>query len=84
MFSCIEVQMIAKQIRILFSKNGLEFADNNICHFIYDTGHLQNYLSRDMKLPTMWYVRPAKHQICLRIYTVLSEPLLVALVFYEC
>ena len=32
----------------------------------------------------MWYVRPAKPQISLRIRTDRSEPLLVALVFYDC
>ena len=32
----------------------------------------------------MWYVQPAKAQISLRICTVWSEPLLVALIFYEC
>ena len=30
----------------------------------------------------MWYVRPAKAQISIR--TVYSEPLLVALIFYDC
>ena len=30
-----------------------------------------------MRFPTMWYVRPAKPQISLRICTVCSEPLLV-------
>ena len=32
----------------------------------------------------MWYVRPAKPQISLRIRAVWSEPLLVAWVFYDC
>ena len=36
------------------------------------------------EIPTMWYVRPAKPQISLRICTVCSEPLLVAWIFYEC
>ena len=35
-------------------------------------------MSRDMKFPTMWYMRPAKSQISLRIRAVKSEPLLVA------
>ena len=35
-------------------------------------------LSRDMRFPPMWYVRPAKAQTSLRIRTVRSEPLLVA------
>ena len=41
-------------------------------------------LSRDMRFPTMWYVRPAKAQTSLRIRAVWSEPLLVACIFYEC
>ena len=32
--------------------------------------YLQQNMSRDMRLPTMWYVRPAKPQISLRIHTV--------------
>ena len=32
----------------------------------------------------MWYVRPAKSQISLRICAVLSEPFLVARIFSEC
>ena len=41
-------------------------------------------LSQWMRFPTMWYVRPAKDQISLRIRIVWSEPLLVAWVFYDC
>ena len=41
-------------------------------------------MSRDMRFPTMWYVRPAKAQISLRIRAVWSEPLLIAWIFYEC
>ena len=41
-------------------------------------------MSRDMRFPTMWYVRPAKPQISLRIHAVLSESMLVARIFYEC
>ena len=37
-----------------------------------------------MRFPTMWYVRPAKPKISLRIRAVWSEPLLVAWVFYDC
>ena len=37
-----------------------------------------------MRFPTMWYVRPAKAQISLRIRAVWSEPLQVAWIFYEC
>ena len=41
-------------------------------------------LSRDMRFPTMWYVRPAKAQTSLRICAVWSKPLLVAWIFYDC
>ena len=41
------------------------------------------YFSRDMRFPTMWYVRPAKPQTSLRIRAVWSEPLPVAWIFYE-
>ena len=40
-------------------------------------------MSRDMRFPTMWYVRPAKAQTSLRIRAVWSEPLLVPWTFYE-
>ena len=36
-----------------------------------------------MRLPTMWYVRPAKAQTSLRIRAVWPEPLLVAGIFYD-
>ena len=42
------------------------------------------HLSQCMRFPTIWYVRPAKPQISLRIRAVWSEPLLVAWVFYDC
>ena len=41
-------------------------------------------MSRGMRFPTMWYVRPAKAQTSLRIRADWSEPLLVALIFYDC
>ena len=41
-------------------------------------------MSQCMRFPTIWYVRPAKPQISLRIRAVWSEPLLVAWVFYDC
>ena len=41
-------------------------------------------MSRDMRFPTVWYVRPAKPQISLCIRAVWSEPLLVAGIFYGC
>ena len=40
-------------------------------------------LSRDMRFPTMWYVRLAKAQTSLRIHTVWLEPLHVAIIFYD-
>ena len=42
------------------------------------------YMSHDMGFPTMWYMRPTKSQISLRIRAGWSEPLLVAWIFYEC
>ena len=36
------------------------------------------YLSRDMRFPTIWYVRSAKPQISLSIREVWPEPLLTA------
>ena len=42
------------------------------------------YMSRDMRFPRMWYVRPAKPQISLGICAVWSEPLLVAWISYDC
>ena len=39
-------------------------------------------MSRNMRFPTMWYVRPAKPQFSLHICTVWSVPLLVAWIFY--
>ena len=41
-------------------------------------------MRRDMRFPTMWYVRPAKAQTSLRICAVRSEPLLVAWISYDC
>ena len=40
--------------------------------------HTMRYMSRDMRFPTMWYVRPAKAQTSLCIRAVWPEPLLVA------
>ena len=42
-------------------------------------GHLDAHimLTRDMTLPAMWYVRPAKAQTSLRKRATWSEPLLV-------
>ena len=51
---------------------------NSIC------SPLKRKMSRDIRFPTMWYVRPAKAQTCLRIRAVWSEPWLVAWIFYEC
>ena len=41
-------------------------------------------MSRAWDFPTLWYKRPAKPQISLRIPSVWSEPLIVAWVFYGC
>ena len=40
-------------------------------------------MSRGMRFPTMWYVRPAKAQTSLRVRTVWSELLLVTGIFYD-
>ena len=48
------------------------------------TNWLIRYLSRDMKFPTIRYVRQAQPQISLRIRAVWSVSLLVAWIFYEC
>ena len=40
-------------------------------------------MSQSMRFPTIWYMRPAKPQISLRIRAVWSEPLLVAWIFYD-
>ena len=40
-------------------------------------------MSRDMRFPTMWYVRPSNAQTSLRMRADWSEPLLVAWIFYE-
>ena len=42
------------------------------------------YMSQCMRFPSLWYVRPAKPQMSLRIRAVWSEPLLIAWVFYDC
>ena len=47
-------------------------------------GNWLTCMSRDMWFPTMWYVRPAKPQISLRIRAVWSEALLGDWIFYEC
>ena len=53
--------------------------NNDSHHKIFTFVHM----SRDMRFSTMWYVRPAKHQISLRIRAVWSETLLVAWIVYE-
>ena len=51
---------------------------------MYTLPHINLKMSCDMWFSTMWFVRPAKAQISLRICVVWSEPLLVAWIFYEC
>ena len=41
-------------------------------------------MSRDMRFPKMWHVRPAKAEMSLRIRAVWSEHLLVAWILYDC
>ena len=45
--------------------------------------HATRYISRDVRFPTMWYVRPANAQTSLCIRAIWSEPLLVARIFYK-
>ena len=43
------------------------------CHLVHlaaEKASRQLQISRDMRFPTMWYVRPAKAQISLRIWAV--------------
>ena len=49
----------------------------------FPAGDHNAHMSRDMRFPTMWYLRPAKAQTSLHIHPVWSEPLLVAWIFYE-
>ena len=71
-------------------ENALYLSDARICQLQFSAGAAltsgkiwdHNKMSRDMRFPTMWYVRPTKPQISLRIRAVWSEPLLVAWVFY--
>ena len=53
-----------------------------ICKF-NNMHRVNNDMSRDIRFPTIWYVRPAKPQISLRIPAVWSEPLIVAWIFYD-
>ena len=61
----------------------------SICKDLYTFARILKYnikihLSRNMRCPTMWYVRLAKPLISLCIREVWSEPLLVAWVFLYC
>ena len=53
-------------------------------HRLSASDYYVNILSRDMRIPTMWYVRPAKAQTSLRIRTCWPKPLLVAWIFNDC
>ena len=69
-----------KMQTVTFSK----FYPNNQVYFSLISKDQKNEMSRDIWFPTMWYVRPAKPQISLRICAVWPGPLLVAWLFYEC
>ena len=64
----------------LWTTNGMVHHNlaTNTKWFINTVGQSRSLLSRDMRFPTMWYVRPAKPQIRLHIRAVSSEPLQVA------
>ena len=67
------------------SRSGWYFVSSGSKLFAFSADNKSShYLSKCMRFPTMWYVRPVKPQISLRIRAVWSEPLLVAWVFYEC
>ena len=68
-YTLLNASSIFKKIRIILLKY-------IILHFstLIDCFRYLCKMSRDMRFPTMWYKRPA----------VWSEPLLVALIFYEC
>ena len=81
------------KIRPLCLKQVLEFNWHVPTHFdsecltilseaLHTTAHCDT--SHCMRFPIMWYVRPAKPQISLRIRADWSEPLLVAWIFKEC
>ena len=57
---------------------------NGIVRKRHGTQTATSQLSQYTRFPTMWYVRPAKPQISLRIRAVWSEHLLIAWVFYDC
>ena len=63
----IIVTKMKSSIALIWSTNNLLMVGNNCMH-----------MGREMRFPTMWYVRPAKAQTSLRIRADLSEPLLVA------
>ena len=62
----------------IYSKSG------NFCENFIFANIIKRHMIQCMRFPTMWYVRPAKPQISLRMRAVWSEPLLVAWVFYDC
>ena len=70
-------------------KHCIDWLTQNVLQLFNKTGFLIKLLtnayklSRDMRFPTMWYVLPAKAQTSLRKCAVWSEPLQVALIFYE-
>ena len=71
-------------VALLSKKNGRLFFGAIWINQTYLDDSTNLYMSRVLRFPTMWYVRPAKPQISLRISAVWSEPLLVALIFHEC
>ena len=48
-----------------------------------DSDVVKTQMSRDMRFPTMCYVRPTMVHTSLRKSAVWSDPLLVAWIFYE-
>ena len=79
MGSRLNFAMLSAAYIILKSQMKYEWCP--VCSFLEIT---HDQFSRDMRFPTLWYVRPAKPQISLRIRAVWSEPLLVVWILYDC
>ena len=80
MFNILEKERAKIVLFVLFSRNFiilLSAGNQYMSQYSY-FGTYHTYMSRKMRFPTMWYVRPPKPQISLHIRAVWSEPLLVA------
>ena len=78
MFSCYSLLIVNNKSRDQTVTLTVQTVRNLFCTFIVS---LQQ-MSRNMRFPTMWYVRVAKAQISLHICAFWSEPLLVAWIIW--